>query len=362
MALGEHNARLTRVLVADDSAFMRTALTRMIESDPDLRVSGTAQTGTEAIEKVNFLQPDVVTLDVEMPGMNGLDALKQIMKTCPRPVIMVSSLTREGAETTLEALALGAFDYVPKQNSFVALDIVKIREDLIGKIKAAADTARRRPKLQAVRATTAQQKPAVHRAFHITPTIVALGTSTGGPKALQEILPLLPSDLPVGVLIVQHMPVGFTGPFAHRLDDLCQVQVREAENNDLIKPGVVYIAPAGQHMTVFRHTPNQSAIRLARTPENTLHTPSVDVMMRSVAEVFRSQAMGVIMTGMGSDGLEGMRAIAREGGVTLGQDEASCAVYGMPRACAESGILQRVVSLPNIPDQILHATQYKQKV
>jgi len=354
------SSRLIRVVVADDSAFMRTALTRMIESDPGLRVSGTAQTGVEALEKVNFLQPDVVTLDVEMPGMNGLEALRRIMKESPRPVIMVSSLTREGAETTLEALASGAFDYVPKQSSFVALDIVKIREDLIAKIKAAAESGRRRqPSGRVAQVAATPPKTAARRALHITPTVVALGTSTGGPKALQEILPLLPADLAVGVLIVQHMPLGFTAPFARRLDDLCQVSVREAENDALIEPGVVYIAPAGQHMTVYRHTPAQYAIRLSHTPEKTLHTPSVDVMMRSVAETFHAAAMGVIMTGMGSDGLEGMRAIVHEGGVTLGQDEASCAVYGMPRACAENGILHKVVSLPRIPEQILQATQYR---
>jgi two-component system chemotaxis response regulator CheB len=174
-------------------------------------------------------------------------------------------------------------------------------------------------------------------------------------------LPLLPADLPVGVLIVQHMPVGFTGPFATRLNGLCKVSVREAAQNDLVQSGSVYIAPAGQHMTVYRRPDSQIAIRLAQTPEKTLHMPSVDVMMRSVAEVFRSSAMGVIMTGMGSDGLEGMRAIVREGGFTLGQDEASCTVYGMPRACAENGVLQRVVPLMQIPEQILTATAYRKR-
>ena len=354
------NSRLIRVLVADDSAFMRTALTQMIESDPELRVSATAQNGTEALEKVNFLQPDVVTLDVEMPEMNGLEALRRIMQSSPRPVIMVSSQTSKGAETTLEALACGAFDYVAKQSSFVALDIVNIRDELIAKIKAAAESGRRQPHTPVTTVAASAPKAVARRAVNITPTIVALGISTGGPKALQEILPMLPADLQVGVLIVQHMPLGFTGPFARRLDDLCQISVCEAENEAPIHPGVAYIAPAGQHMTVYhRPTLGQYSIRLSHTPEKTLHTPSVDVMMRSVAETFRAASMGVIMTGMGSDGLEGMRAIVHEGGVTLGQDEASCAVYGMPRACAEKGLLQKVVSLPHIPEQILHATQYK---
>jgi two-component system chemotaxis response regulator CheB len=357
----QSNSKLIRVLVADDSAFMRTALTRMIESDPSLRVSGTAQTGSETMEKVLSLQPDVVTLDVEMPSMNGIETLKRIMQESPRPVIMVSSLTQEGAETTLEALAIGAFDYLPKQQSFVSLDIIKIRDELIAKIKAAAESYRRRPLLKSV-AAPAPPKVAPHTARHAPPSIVALGTSTGGPKALQEILPMLPADLPVGVLIVQHMPKGFTGPFARRLDNLCRVSVREATHDEPIAPGVVYIAPAGQHLTVRRRTPSKVTIQLSHTPEGTLHTPSVDVMMLSVAEVFQALSMGVIMTGMGADGLQGMRAIAKAGGLTVGQDEASCTVYGMPRSCAEAGILQRVAPLTQIPEQILHAMQYVRRV
>lgn len=355
------NPQLVRVLVADDSAFMRTALTRMIESDPALRVSATAQTGLEALEKIAALQPDVVTLDVEMPGLNGLETLKRIMKEFPRPVIMVSSLTQEGAETTIEALGIGAFDYVPKQQSFVSLDIIKIRDELVAKIKAAAESGRRRPAAKATAAPPPPPKTHTAGTFHAPASVIALGTSTGGPKALQEILPLLPADLPVGVLIVQHMPKGFTGPFARRLDTLCKVTVREAAHDDLIEPGVVYIAPAGQHMTVARRTASKVVIRLSLSPEGTLHRPSVDVMMLSVAEVYRALCLGVIMTGMGADGLHGMQAIAGAGGVTLGQDEASCTVYGMPRSCAEAGVVQRVAPLMQIPEQILQATNYSKR-
>jgi two-component system chemotaxis response regulator CheB len=355
---GNDNWRLIRVLVADDSAFMRTALTRMIESDPTLRVSGTAQNGQEALEKIASLQPDVVTLDVEMPGLNGLETLTRIMRDSPRPVIMVSSLTQEGAETTLEALSIGAFDYVPKRQSFVSLDIVKIQADLIAKIKAAAESGRHKPVSPLARPVPSIPIVPARNPTHVAARVVAMGTSTGGPKALQEILPLLPADLPVGVLIVQHMPKGFTGPFARRLDTLCQISVREATHDECIEPGVVYIAPAGQHMTVTRRSLSKVAICLSETPAGTLHIPSVDVMMTSVAEVFRSLSMGVIMTGMGADGAEGMRAITREGGLTVGQDEASCSVYGMPRSCAEMGLLQKVVPLPQIPRQILEATNY----
>jgi two-component system chemotaxis response regulator CheB len=352
------SSRLIRVLVADDSAFMRTALTRMIESDPSLRVSDTAQNGGEALEKIRSNQPDVVTLDVEMPGLDGLETLRRIMKDFPRPVIMVSSLTQEGAETTLEALDIGAFDYVPKQLSYISLDIIKIRDDLIAKIKAAAEMGQRpirKPTVSAAASST------VHSTLSVVPEIIALGTSTGGPKALQQILPLLPVDLPVGVLIVQHMPPGFTAPFAHRLNNLCKIPVREAAQGEAIAPGVVYIAPAGQHMTISRQASSAVAIHLSHSPEGMLHKPSVDVMMLSVADVFHGLCMGIIMTGMGADGLQGMRAIASAGGLTVGQDEASCTVYGMPRSCAEAGVLRRVVPLGDIPAVILQATRYRKR-
>ena len=359
---GAHdNSRLVRVLVADDSAFMRTALTRMIESDPGLRVSGTAQNGIETLEKITTLQPDVVTLDVEMPKLNGLETLKRIMQETPRPVIMVSSLTQEGAETTLDALANGAFDYVPKQLSYVSLDIIKIRDDLVEKIKAAAESGRRKPVGRITQPPSGEVKASPSAGLHVPPSVVALGTSTGGPKALQQILPTLPADLPVGVLVVQHMPQGFTGPFARRLDGLCKASVREAVHDEPVEAGVVYIAPAGQHMTVLRRTPSKVAIRLSHSPDNRPHIPSVDVMMLSVAEVYGAFSMGIIMTGMGADGLQGMQAIARQGGITVGQDEASCTVYGMPRSCAEAGVLQRVVPIPRIPEQILLATRYRQR-
>ncbi|MFZ0286626.1 MAG: chemotaxis response regulator protein-glutamate methylesterase [Terriglobales bacterium] len=352
----EH-ARRVSVLVVDDSAFMRTALTRMIESDPALRIAGTAQNGMQALERIVDLQPDVVTLDVEMPGLNGLETLKRIMQEFPRPVIMVSSLTKDGAESTLEALEIGAFDCVSKQESFASLDVVKIREDLIAKIRAAAELNRRRTAGQIVN-KPASTRIAASRTSLVQPTLVALGTSTGGPKALQQMLPLLPRDLAVGVLVVQHMPVGFTGPFANRLNQLCQVEVKEATHDQIIEAGVVYIAPAGRHLTVMRRSSAKVVVRLSASPEDTLHRPSVDVMMLSVAEVFGPLAMGVIMTGMGADGVQGMKAIGKAGGLTVGQDEASCTVYGMPRSCAEAGVLQRVVSLTQIPGEILQATHY----
>jgi two-component system chemotaxis response regulator CheB len=343
----------TRVLVVDDSAFMRTALTRMIESDPSLKVIATAQDGSEALQKIASSQPDVVTLDVEMPRLNGLETLKRIMADCPRPVIMISSVTQEGAEITFEALGLGAFDYIPKQMSHVSLDIVNIRNDLVAKIKAAAVSGIRKT----VRRTSSTPN-AVPRSSSVIPSVVCIGTSTGGPRALQEILPLLPADLRASVLVVQHMPVGFTGPFARRLNNLCKVSVQEAQNGTVVADGVVYIAPAGLHMTVDRKAGPLPRIRVSQHPLGTLHTPSVDVTMLSVAEAYGALAMGVILTGMGNDGAQGMKAIFAAGGITLGQDEASCTVYGMPRACAELGVLQRVVPLTRVPEQILMSTDY----
>lgn len=348
--------RPIRVLVTDDSAFMRAALSRMIASHPRLQVCGTAQNGAQALEKVAALQPDVVTLDVEMPGLNGVETLRAMMKESPRPVIMVSSLTQANAEVTLEALDLGAFDYVSKQPAPTSAEIAKIRDELVAKIIAAAESTDRQSR------TSVQPKRPNHQALedvHLRPAVIAVGTSTGGPKALQQILPLLPKDLPVGMLIVQHMPPGFTGPFASRLDKLCQVSVREARHDETVEPGVVYIAPAGQHMTVIRQTPSKVAICLSHSPEDTLHRPSVDVMMLSVARAYRALCLGIILTGMGADGVQGMKAIADAGGLTVGQDEASCTVYGMPRSCAEAGVLRHVTALTQIPDYVLQATRYR---
>ena len=348
-----------RVLIADDSAVMRAALSRVVESAPALEVCGAARHGLEALEKVRQLRPDVVTLDVEMPIPNGLEVLKRIMKEFPRPVIMVSSLTQEGAEVTLEALGVGAFDYLPKSHSGTPLDPQKLRHDLIEKIEAAAQSPLAR---QLHTANILHARPVLESAplddSRPLPEIIVLGTSTGGPKALQELLPQLPADLPLGMLVVQHMPPGFTAPFARRLDSLCKVKVCEASQGETIEAGAVYIAPAGQHATVFRRG-SKTTVHLSNEPSGTLHKPSVDVTMLSVAELFGRHALGVIMTGMGSDGLHGMTAIRAAGGITLGQDEATCAVYGMPRCCAESGILDKVVPLPLLSRQILQAIRYR---
>jgi two-component system chemotaxis response regulator CheB len=353
----ENKLPQVRVLIVDDSAFMRTALSRMISLDADLQVVGTAASGREALQRIAALDPDVITLDVEMPGLDGLETLRRIMAQFPRPVIMVSSVTERDAELTFNALAAGAFDYVPKQLSATSLDILHIRGQLIAKIRAAAESRRSHEHVLLKKPSRAEL-PKRSDSPPCT-AIVALGVSTGGPKALQEILPILPGDLPVPILVVQHMPAGFIASFAERLNRLCTISVCQASQGQLVHPGVVYLAPAGSHMTVDRSIPSRTVICLSAKPENQLHVPSADVLMESVATEFRSQAMGIVLTGMGSDGAQGMRAIRREGGFTVGQDESTSAVYGMPRACAEMGVLDKVVPLSQIPHEILQATRYR---
>jgi two-component system, chemotaxis family, protein-glutamate methylesterase/glutaminase len=353
-------APVARVLVVDDSAFMRTALARMITSESSFEVVGTACNGAEALDKIAALDPDVVTLDVEMPRLDGLATLRIIMTRFPRPVIMVSATADEGAATTFNALAAGAFDYVPKKLSGTSLDIDHIRNDLVAKIRAAALTRRYSLRDAHEKKPVRSSGKETQRKSASISEIVAIGTSTGGPKALQEILPRFSTDLAVPILIVQHMPEGFSVPFAERLNGLCSITVCEARHEEIIRPATAYIAPCGSHMRIIRRSSDlQPTISLDSGAPGAQHIPSIDVLMKSVALLYKSRAMGIIMTGMGSDGAEGMKAIHRAGGLTVGQDEATCTVYGMPRACAEMGILDRIVPLSDIPAQVMHASLHR---
>lgn len=350
-----------RILIVDDSAFMRKAIQLMIADDPRIEVIGTANNGNEGYEKTLALKPDLVTMDIEMPQLDGLSALRMIMDKQPTPVIMVSSLTSEGAKTTFEALELGAVDFIPKQMSFVSLDIVKLKADLLAKIKHIHE---RRRTLMAQYALRKGRKlgratsgalgtagiPRVKK--HKLVRIVSIGTSTGGPPALQTVLTALPRNFPVGIVLVQHMPATFTKSLAERLNSLCQISVKEAEDGEPINPGVAYVAPGDRHLTV-RKTLTRSVAVLSNTPDNLLHKPSVDVLMSSVAESHGNTAIGVIMTGMGSDGVQGIRAMKAKGADIIAQNEESCIVYGMPRSVVDAGLANTVAPLDQISAEIM---------
>jgi two-component system chemotaxis response regulator CheB len=323
----------------------------MLASDPRISIVGTARNGDEALSQVKALKPDVMTLDIEMPGMNGLDVLRQVMAQNPLPILMVSSLTEEGAKETLMALELGAVDYIPKHLQGSAVNIVTIQHELIEKVVMAHKAG---PKLSQFARRTSREHP-----VSPSPTLtagrgnktVAIGCSTGGPKALLDILPLFPKDFPGPILVVQHMPKFFVGPFAQRLDQLSQIEVREAVEGDVLKPGLALIAPGGVHLKVARRNTFEVVVTLSAEPV-TLHMPSVDVMMTSVAQVFPARVIGVILTGMGHDGMEGMAAIKKANGRTIAQDEATCVVYGMPKAVVDSGMADKVVPLEKIAGEI----------
>jgi two-component system chemotaxis response regulator CheB len=325
----------------DDSAFMRKAITKMLESDPEIEVAGTARDGLDALEKVTRLDPDLVTLDVEMPRMNGLEALQRIMAESPRPVIMVSSLTEQGAEVTLQALDSGAVDYIPKGDGGNLLGVVQIRSALCNKVRALARQRRPRPAPPSPpTAVPSRARLGPHR-------FVAVGASTGGPPALQKIFSSFSAEFPVPVVVVQHMPKAFTGSFARRLNGVGALDVKEAETGDLLEPGKGFVAPGGSHLTVRRAGP-RLALQVTDRPADTLHKPSVDVTLRSFAEAVGRSTLAVVLTGMGSDGLEGVRSIKALGGQTIAQDADSCVVYGMPRAVVEAGMADAILPIDRI--------------
>ncbi|WP_333655468.1 protein-glutamate methylesterase/protein-glutamine glutaminase [Dissulfurispira sp.] len=349
---------MIKVLIVDDSAFMRNALSNMLSSDPEIKIVGTARDGLEALEKVASLNPDIVTMDVEMPRMDGITALRHIMEKNPVPVIMVSSITTEGAKVTLDALDLGAVDFIPKNLSDLSINIVKIREILIDKIK---HIARKGIVKRRIRPVTAPKAVEISKSMPVRTTgerrinLVSIGTSTGGPKALQEIIPKLPKDFPTPIVIAQHMPPNFTGPFAERLNQLSQITVKEAEEGESLKNGVAYIAPGRGHMRVKRPRGVETVITISEGKEEFIYRPSVDALMFSVAEFFPGRALGVILTGMGNDGLKGLTELKKTGGRIFAQNEETCVVYGMPKAIVDAGIADKVLSLEEMAGEIINA-------
>jgi two-component system, chemotaxis family, protein-glutamate methylesterase/glutaminase len=332
------------VLVVDDSAFMRQAISQMLESEPRIRVVGTARSGEEAIVKAAQLRPDVVTMDVEMPGMGGLEAVRRIAAGGGSAVVMVSSLTREGAETTFRALELGAVDFIAKPDDAYA-NIKEVARDLVAKVCGLSSCA-------AVRSgagTVAPPQPArsSRKAVHGRYECVAVGSSTGGPVALARVVPLLPADFPMPILIVQHMPIGFTRPLANHLNAQSRLRVSEAADGTPLEPGTALVIPSGQQVRLVRSTGNVE-LRLVDDDGRSVHVPSVDVLAEQVADAFGAHGVGVILTGMGQDGVKGLRKLKSRGGYVIGQDESTSVIYGMPRAAADAGLVDRVAPLGDI--------------
>jgi two-component system, chemotaxis family, protein-glutamate methylesterase/glutaminase len=364
------------ILVVDDSMFMRKVITDAISEDPDFHVMATAKNGREAVELVKRLLPDAVTMDLEMPEMNGLQALEQIMREQPTPVIMLSSLTEVGAKETIRALELGAVDFVQKPSGSISLDLYKVKKLLQEKLHiavnmnvkkklllqdAAAETAK------AVKAPVPRPKPESAKppeqpakrtaAATVFEHIVAIGTSTGGPRALQKVLTGLPAEFPAPIVIVQHMPPGFTKSLAQRLDSLSQIRVVEAEEGLQLETATAYIAPGGWHMTVKKEG-NAFRIRLNKEPPRVGHRPSVDMLFDSLLPFHLLKRHIVLMTGMGSDGAQGMLRLREAGAVsTIAEAEETCVVFGMPRSAIECKGAEQVVLLHDIPLKLVNAVQ-----
>jgi len=338
-----------RVLVVDDSALMRKLIPQILATDTSIQVVGTAMDGNFGLKKIEELKPQVVTLDLEMPGMGGLDMLKEIMRRHRLPVIVVSSHSTSGASVTLKALSIGAFDFVAKPSD-VSARMPDIARELIAKIKAAAQS-----RGVAINASPATVSPVSKQLLQTRkrPTrVVAIGVSTGGPQALQYLLPQLPKDFPGTILIVQHMPEGFTEMFARRLDEICAITVKEAQSGDLLLAGRALICPGSRHLKV-RRLPLGDVAVLTDDPRVNGHRPSVDVLFKSVAEEFAESSIAVLMTGMGEDGAQGLGAVKAAGGITIAQSEESCVVYGMPKAAIERGYAVRVVALDALANTLL---------
>lgn len=346
--------RRIRVMIVDDSAVVRQVLAAALEKDCEIEVIGTASDPIFALEKMQRDWPDVITLDVEMPRMDGITFLKKLMAEHPTPVVICSTLTGKGTETSMQALAAGAVTIVTKPTVGLKQYLQDASEDLANAVKAAAKANVKRlvPVQNMPRLTADAILPApVHAMAQTTDTVVAVGTSTGGTQALEAVLTRLPRVTP-GIVIVQHMPEKFTEAFANRLDGLCQIEVREAKNGDRVMPGRALIAPGGRHM-LLKRSGAQYHVEIMDGPLVSRHRPSVDVLFRSVAQCAGKNALGIIMTGMGDDGARGLKEMRDAGAKTIGQDEASCVVYGMPKEAYKMGAVERVMPLDDIAGAML---------
>ncbi len=353
-----------RVLVVDDSGFFRRRVKAMLESDPRLEVIGEAADGAEAVALASKLRPDVITMDIEMPVMDGITATRRIMQSTPRPILMFSSLTTDGAKATLDALDAGAVDYLPKKFEDISTNREEATKALCDRVSTIATRGRRlaRPTTPTQTTTSATTptyresaavapRPAAPRSVkmpaHGSLKLVAIGTSTGGPVALQEVLTKLPGNFAYPLLLVQHMPGSFTPAFAQRLNQLCAITVKEAADGDALMPGVALLAPGGKQM-LLESRGGRTCVRVMESDPGLTYKPSVDITFSSVAKIYPAQTLAIILTGMGADGREGCRTLKGRGSTIWSQDEASCVVYGMPAAVADAGLSDGVLGLSEV--------------
>lgn len=376
----------SKLLIVDDSAFMRKLISDFFADNPKVEVIGTARNGKDAIRKIQSLKPDVVTMDVEMPEMNGLDALKEIMKLCPVPVIMLSSTTKHGAETTLKAMENGAVDFVAKPSGTISLDLHKVKEELVHKVEQAIHVSIAKLKKPIGQVNTSvshlnsgpiKRETTLHTSMNSLPKInqrlrevdvlnsnrkllnqskkiLLIGTSTGGPRALQEVITKIPKTIKAPILIVQHMPAGFTKSLADRLNQLSQISVKEAEHGDQLQDGVAYVAPGGYHLKLRKVGSTFEIVLDNEEPPRSGHRPAVDVMFESVSEIEDFDKVAVVMTGMGSDGSKGLIHLKQNGNViAIAESANTCIVYGMPKAAVETQLVDEIVDVDNIAQVIM---------
>ncbi len=354
-----------RALVVDDSGFFRRRIVEILEEDPGIEVIGTAANGQEAVQKTLELKPDVITMDIEMPVMDGITAVRRIMAVRPTPVLMFSSLTYEGAQSTLDALEAGAVDFLPKRFDEFSRDRAEAKRMLRGRVLAvgrqqrqpatartlASSGTRRAAVAGRTAPARAPARPTVRRGDF---RLVVIGSSTGGPVALQQVLTRLPANFAAPILLVQHMPASFTPAFAQRLNQQCRIEVKEAEDGELLRPGVAYLAPGGKQMELVQRGA-QPRLQVSEGDPALHYKPCVDVTLNSVAKVYAGKTLALILTGMGADGREGARALKQGGSTVWAQDEASCVIYGMPMAVVEAGLADQVLPLAEIGTSLANA-------
>ena len=334
-----------KVLIVDDSAFFRRRLTEIINADPRLEVIASAADGMEAVEMVSRYRPDVITMDLEMPLLDGIGAVKKIMRRRPTPVLMLSTWTTEGAKATLDALDAGAMDFLPKRFEDLAQDKTRARQKLCDRINFLATHANPHKQTSVAKTTelTHPRIPAEKKKIEL----VVIGTSTGGPVALQNVLSQLPANFPFPIILLQHMPATFTPSFAERLNSQCDIRIKEAQQNDVLRPGIAYLAPGGQQL-LLKGRRGQLYLQVDPGPENATYRPCIDVTLESVSQVCPAQTLTIILTGMGADGCEGAIKMHQKGSTIWAQDQQSSTIYGMPMAVAKAGVADKVLSLTEI--------------